>query len=273
MSGGAQGDAAGVAAGVASEDGGVRSWRAVHADLHSTDHISSADTSAAAPKKPPTWEPRPPPLPDTDYKVILRIRGGLDCTKLHPCVLRQVVLKAVGLPINSPDQIRVNPTNHTVLLDRLRARPNRRPSMSGGAQGDAAGVAAGVASEDGGVRSWRAVHADLHSTDHISSADTSAAAPKKPPTWEPRPPPLPDTDYKVILRIRGGLDCTKLHPCVLRQVVLKAVGLPINSPDQIRVNPTNHTVLVSTSSMDRADLYHNIRNLKFDGVLYEVATS
>ncbi|KAL1468684.1 hypothetical protein MTO96_041318 [Rhipicephalus appendiculatus] len=92
--------------------------------------------------------------------------------------------------------------------------------MSGGAQRDApgvaAGVGAGVAADDGAARSWRAVHADLRSTGHITSADTCAAALKKPSTWEPKPPPLPDTQYKVILRIRGGLDCTKLHPCVLQ---------------------------------------------------------
>ncbi|KAH7969634.1 hypothetical protein HPB52_020582 [Rhipicephalus sanguineus] len=115
-------------------------------------------------------------------------------------------------------------------LDRLRARPNRRPSISGGAQRDAAVVAAGVASEDGGARSWRALHADLHSTGHISSANSCAPALKKPPTREPRPPPFPDTEYKVILRIRGGLDCTKLHPCVLRQLVLKEVDCPSTAP-------------------------------------------
>ncbi|KAL3209534.1 hypothetical protein MRX96_052340, partial [Rhipicephalus microplus] len=142
--------------------------------------------------------------------------------------------------------------------------------MSGGAQRDAASVAAGVAAGGDAARSWRALHADLRPTG--SSADTCAADLKKPSSWEPKPPPLPDADYKVILRIRGGLDCTKLHPCVLRQLVLKAVGLPISSPDQIRVNPTSHTVLVSTSSMDRADLYHNIRTLKFNGVPYEVVT-
>ncbi|KAL3224339.1 hypothetical protein MRX96_049526 [Rhipicephalus microplus] len=115
--------------------------------------------------------------------------------------------------------------------------------MSGGAQRDAASVAAGVAAGGDAARSWRALHADLRPTG--SSADTCAADLKKPSSWEPKPPPLPDADYKVILRIRGGLDCTKLHPCVLRQLVLKAVGLPISSPDQIRVNPTSHTVLPS----------------------------
>ncbi|KAL3225992.1 hypothetical protein MRX96_046867 [Rhipicephalus microplus] len=85
--------------------------------------------------------------------------------------------------------------------------------MSGGAQRDAASVAAGVAAGGDAARSWRALHADLRPTG--SSADTCAADLKKPSSWEPKPPPLPDADYKVILRIRGGLDCTKLHPLCL----------------------------------------------------------
>ncbi|KAL3251716.1 hypothetical protein MRX96_000384 [Rhipicephalus microplus] len=86
--------------------------------------------------------------------------------------------------------------------------------MSGGAKRDAASVAAGVAAGDGATRSWRAAHADFRLTGQISSADTCKADLKKPSTWEPKPTTLPDVDYKVILRIRGGLDSTKLHPCV-----------------------------------------------------------
>ncbi|KAL3253337.1 hypothetical protein MRX96_054624, partial [Rhipicephalus microplus] len=158
-------------------------------------------------------------------------------TPSRPSMKEDAATQLAPLPRRSLD-----PGSHiTPTLDRFRARPNRRPSMSGGAQRDAASVAAGVAAGGDAARSWRALHADLRPTG--SSADTCAADLKKPSSWEPKPPPLPDADYKVILRIRGGLDCTKLHPCVLRQLVLKAVGLPISSPDQIRVNPTSHTVL------------------------------
>ncbi|KAL3175782.1 hypothetical protein MRX96_000968 [Rhipicephalus microplus] len=68
--------------------------------------------------------------------------------------------------------------------------------MSGGAQRDAASVAAGVAAGGDAARSWRALHADLRPTG--SSADTCAADLKKPSSWEPKPPPLPDADYKQL---------------------------------------------------------------------------
>ncbi|KAH7955673.1 hypothetical protein HPB52_002845 [Rhipicephalus sanguineus] len=82
-------------------------------------------------------------------------------------------------------------------------------------------------------------------------------------------------DHKIILRVRGGLDSAVIHPCVLRQIILKASGLPISdrtSSDQIHVNTVNHTVLISTQDMGRADLYHSIQNLNFNGTPHEVAT-
>ncbi|KAH7968519.1 hypothetical protein HPB52_009112 [Rhipicephalus sanguineus] len=60
-----------------------------------------------------------------------------------------------------------------------------------------------------------------------------------------------------------------------RQIILKASGLPISdrtSSDQIRVNTVNHTVLISTPDMGRADLYHSIQTLNFNGTPHEVAT-
>ncbi|XP_075560564.1 uncharacterized protein LOC142592783 isoform X1 [Dermacentor variabilis] len=62
---------------------------------------------------------------------------------------------------------------------------------------------------------------------------------------------------------------------ILRQVILKAAGLPITdriSSDQIRVNTINNTVLISTPNMGRADLYHSIQSRQFNGNPYEVAT-
>ncbi|KAH7970852.1 hypothetical protein HPB49_016014 [Dermacentor silvarum] len=44
------------------------------------------------------------------------------------------------------------------------------------------------------------------------------------------------------------------------------------SSDQIRVNTVNHTTLISTADMGRADLFHNIQNLQFNGTPHEVAT-
>ncbi|KAH7984909.1 hypothetical protein HPB51_026894 [Rhipicephalus microplus] len=133
--------------------------------------------------------------------------------------------------------------------------------MSAGTGRDAAGV--------DGARSWRAIHESLsRQRQHPSSPPSHAVAQERQSRAAPKPPPLPRSDYKIILRVRGGLNCAVIHPCVLRQIILKAAGLPISdrtSSDQIRVNSINHTVLISTPDLDRADLYHGIRLLNFNG--------
>ncbi|KAH7936842.1 hypothetical protein HPB49_005708 [Dermacentor silvarum] len=133
---------------------------------------------------------------------------------------------------------------------------------------DAAGV--------GGAHSWHELHTNIaRRHQQLSPPTISAASPPHPSKKSPKPPPLPANDYKIIVRIRGGLDCNKIHSCVLRQIILKAAGLPINehtAQDQLRVNEISNTILVSTPNMDRADSYNTIRTLNFNGTTYEVAT-
>ncbi|KAH7980355.1 hypothetical protein HPB49_015241 [Dermacentor silvarum] len=140
--------------------------------------------------------------------------------------------------------------------------------MNGGSERDAAGV--------GGAHSWRELHTNIaRRHQQLSPPTISAASPPHPSKKSPKPPPLPANDYKIIVRIRGGLDCSKIHSCVLRQIILKAAGLPINehtAQDQLRVNEISNTILVSTPNMDRADSYNTIRTLNFNGTTYEVAT-
>ncbi|KAH7953629.1 hypothetical protein HPB49_010759 [Dermacentor silvarum] len=140
--------------------------------------------------------------------------------------------------------------------------------MYGGSERDAAGV--------GGAHSWRELHTNIaRRHQQLSPPTISAASPPHPSKKSPKPPPLPANDYKIIVRIRGGLDCSKIHSCVLRQIILKAAGLPINehtAQDQLRVNEISNTILVSTPNMDRADSYNTIRTLNFNGTTYEVAT-
>ncbi|KAH7987020.1 hypothetical protein HPB49_026237 [Dermacentor silvarum] len=140
--------------------------------------------------------------------------------------------------------------------------------MYGGSERDAAGV--------GGAHSWRELHTNIaRRHQQLSPPTISAASPPHPSKKSPKPPPLPANDYKIIVRIRGGLDCSKIHSCVLRQIILKAAGLPINehtAQDQLRVNEISNTILVSTPNMDRADSYNSIRTLNFNGTTYEVAT-
>ncbi|KAH7936648.1 hypothetical protein HPB49_002013 [Dermacentor silvarum] len=140
--------------------------------------------------------------------------------------------------------------------------------MNGGSERDAAGV--------GGAHSWRELHTNIaRRHQQLSPPTISASSPPHPSKKSPKPPPLPANDYKIIVRIRGGLDCSKIHSCVLRQIILKAAGLPINehtAQDQLRVNEISNTILVSTPNMDRADSYNTIRTLNFNGTTYEVAT-
>ncbi|KAH7979046.1 hypothetical protein HPB49_007896 [Dermacentor silvarum] len=140
--------------------------------------------------------------------------------------------------------------------------------MNGGSERNAAGV--------GGTHSWRELHTNIaRRHQQLSLPTISAASPPHPSKKSPKPPPLPANDYKIIVRIRGGLDCSKIHSCVLRQIILKAAGLPINehtAQDQLHVNEISNTILVSTPNMDRADSYNTIRTLNFNGTTYEVAT-
>ncbi|KAH6932481.1 hypothetical protein HPB50_006295 [Hyalomma asiaticum] len=90
---------------------------------------------------------------------------------------------------------------------------------------------------------------------------------------EPKPPPR--SNYKIILRVRGGFNCTEIHPCVLRQIILKAAALHISdhtNDDEIRINTVNHTVLISRPDVNHGDLYYNIKKLQFNCAPYEVAT-
>ncbi|KAH7978837.1 hypothetical protein HPB49_006946 [Dermacentor silvarum] len=141
--------------------------------------------------------------------------------------------------------------------------------MNGGSERDAAGV--------GGAHSWRELHTNIaRRHQQLSPLTILAASPPHLSKKSPKPPPLPaNYDYKIIVRIRSGLDCSKIYSCVLRQIILKAAGLPINehtAQEQHRVNEISNTILVSTPNMDRADSYNTIRTLNFNGTTYEVAT-
>ncbi|KAH7936156.1 hypothetical protein HPB52_019217 [Rhipicephalus sanguineus] len=76
----------------------------------------------------------------------------------------------------------------------------------------------------------------------------------------PRPLPLPAAEYKVILRVRGGVNCSSIHPATLRDIVIKSTGLSPVAASQGRLwgNEIINTIIMSTPSMDRADHYLKI---------------
>ncbi|KAH7987773.1 hypothetical protein HPB52_025544 [Rhipicephalus sanguineus] len=57
----------------------------------------------------------------------------------------------------------------------------------------------------------------------------------------PRPPPLPAAEYKVILRVRGGVNCASIHPVSLRDIVIKSTGLSAAAASLDRLGPMRLT--------------------------------
>ncbi|KAL1442151.1 hypothetical protein MTO96_030921 [Rhipicephalus appendiculatus] len=87
----------------------------------------------------------------------------------------------------------------------------------------------------------------------------------------PRPPPLPADDYKIVLRIRGGLRCADIPLPKLIQAVLKAAALTSSLHDQYRINSVSNILLISTPDSERTEAYHRIKTIKMDERSFEVA--
>ncbi|KAL1457264.1 hypothetical protein MTO96_027704, partial [Rhipicephalus appendiculatus] len=88
----------------------------------------------------------------------------------------------------------------------------------------------------------------------------------------PRPPPLPADDYKIVLRIRGGLRCADIPLPKLIQAVLKAAALTSSLHDQYRINSVSNILLISTPDSERTEAYHRIKTIKMDERSFEVVT-
>ncbi|KAH7965207.1 hypothetical protein HPB49_004700 [Dermacentor silvarum] len=90
----------------------------------------------------------------------------------------------------------------------------------------------------------------------------------------PRPPPLPAAQYKIILRVHGGVNCANIHPVSLRDIVIKSTGLSAaaTSLDRLLANEIYKTIIISTPCMDRADRYLKIATLIIMEKSYEVST-
>ncbi|KAH7959714.1 hypothetical protein HPB49_013299 [Dermacentor silvarum] len=115
-------------------------------------------------------------------------------------------------------------------------------------------------------------------------SDTKRPSPTSPNTLKTRPqvsdflrrpPSLPATEYKMIIRVDGGANCANIHPVSLRGIVIKSEGLSAaaTSLDRLRANKINNTIIISTPCMDRADRYLKIATLTNMGKSYEVSTN
>ncbi|KAL1421209.1 hypothetical protein MTO96_004220 [Rhipicephalus appendiculatus] len=88
----------------------------------------------------------------------------------------------------------------------------------------------------------------------------------------PRPHPLPADDYKIVLRICGGLRCADIPLPKLMKAVLKAAALTGSLHDQYRINSVSNILLISTPDSERTEAYHRIKTIKMDERSFEVVT-
>lgn len=70
--------------------------------------------------------------------------------------------------------------------------------------------------------------------------------------------PVPESDIKVVLRPRGGLDLRSVAQASLADAVFRQANIQQNPTDQIRVQHVANFLLISTPSEERALKYSDI---------------
>lgn len=97
------------------------------------------------------------------------------------------------------------------------------------------------------------------------------------PGFKPRPPQLPrlpDDDYKIVIRPRGGLNLSSMSTGKLQDIIFKAAqtNYDVARADQIRINATQNSILISTPSEERARTYFNLHTMCIGEENYPLAT-
>ncbi|KAH7952532.1 hypothetical protein HPB52_023867 [Rhipicephalus sanguineus] len=132
-----------------------------------------------------------------------------------------------------------------------------------------------------GEGSWRQVYARARkpaSSPQKTTPDINASKEQPQKTLPsarrnaPRPPPLPADDYKIVLRIRGGLSCADIPLPKLMYAVLQAAALTSSLHDQYRINSVSNILLISTPDSARTEEYLRIKTIKMDERSFGVVT-
>ncbi|KAG0421783.1 hypothetical protein HPB47_002348 [Ixodes persulcatus] len=101
------------------------------------------------------------------------------------------------------------------------------------------------------------------------------------PGFKPRPPQLqrlPDDDYKIVIRPRGGLNLSSMSTGKLQDLIFNAAQTNYDAAraDQIRINATQNSILISTPPPpppeERARTYFNLHTLRIGEENYPLAT-
>ncbi|KAH7936366.1 hypothetical protein HPB52_021572 [Rhipicephalus sanguineus] len=88
-----------------------------------------------------------------------------------------------------------------------------------------------------------------------------------------RMPPLPREDIKIVLRIRGGLNISKVGPTMVADAVTTAACIETSKRelDTICPNFQQNIIVVSTPEEENATKYVRIRSILVAGRMHEVA--
>lgn len=83
---------------------------------------------------------------------------------------------------------------------------------------------------------------------------------------------LPETDIKIVLRPRGGLDLKSVAPATIANTISKSAPVPLSSEDQVRVHQNSNYILISTPDDMRARKFASIRSLVLHNKQYDIST-
>ncbi|XP_077547887.1 uncharacterized protein LOC144160165 [Haemaphysalis longicornis] len=94
----------------------------------------------------------------------------------------------------------------------------------------------------------------------------------RPPRRGPPMDRLPETDIKIVLRPRGGLDLRSVAPATIANTISKSAPVPLSPEDQVRVNQNSNYILISTPDDMRARNFASITSLVINNKQYDIST-
>lgn len=103
----------------------------------------------------------------------------------------------------------------------------------------------------------------LRNADETHRLATRRNSWRKHGTPAPRQPQLPEEDYKVVIRPRGGFD-TMQSSAIIKDGVLRAAGITMKDAEEdiLRVNSKQNTFIMSTPKLENAKRYSQLKEIR-----------
>lgn len=103
----------------------------------------------------------------------------------------------------------------------------------------------------------------LRNADETHRLATRRDSWRKHGTPAPRQPQLPEEDYKVVIRPRGGFD-TMQSSAIIKDGVLRAAGITMKDAEEdiLRVNSKQNTFIMSTPKLENAKRYSQLKEIR-----------